>query len=101
MLNLEKIMPKDKNNYLLFGVIGAIIIALGLGVYFIFGNGHESEDSGIIPKKNSAIKRINVKEIDVALFSDPKVISLKDLKVNEPSLNELNVGQKNPFPSAK
>ena len=102
MLNLDKIKPKDKNGYLLFGVVGAIIIALGLGAYFVFSPGRESEDSDIISSKNGAvIQRINVKEIDMAFFSNPKFVNLKDLKVDEPGLNELNIGQKTPFAPAQ
>lgn len=100
MLNLETIMPRDKNKYLLFGVVGAIIIILGVVAYFVFSS--ESESENLISKKSSAIiKRINVKEIDIALFSDPKFINLKKLKLNEPGLNELNIGQKDPFSPAQ
>ena len=102
MLNLEKIKPKDKNGYLLFGVISVVIIILGLGAYFIFSPGGGSEDSNLISSENGVLlKRINVKEIDISLFSDSRFTGLKDLKINEPGLNELNIGQKNPFAPAQ
>lgn len=98
MLNLEKIKPTDKNSYLFFGIIGAIIIVLGLAAYFIFSAGGGSEADGLISRKNNALlKRTNVKEMDITLFSDPRFINLKDLNLHEPDLSELNIGQKNPF----
>ena len=102
MLNLENITPTDKNNYLLFGIIGAIIIVLSVAAYFIFSNGDGSEDDSLISSKSSTLlKRINIKEIDITLFSDFRFVNLKDLKIDEPGLNELNIGQKNPFTPAQ
>ena len=95
MLGLTTEEKKYKIYFIALGIIclGAIIFFL----FFLKGRIESGSPAGLRQSDSVGMKRIDIKQIDTEIFTDERFKELKENKVKQPSISELDIGKDNPF----
>ncbi len=91
-----KIEEKKYKIYL----IALSIICLGGIIFFLFffrGRIESKLPIGSKQPDSVKIKKIDIKQINTGIFIDEQFKELKEYKVKQPNINELDIGKDDPF----
>ena len=89
----------EEKKYKIYFIVLGIICLGGVIFSFLFFRGRI--EFGLPARSRQAdsvkIKRIDIKQINTEIFTDEEFKKLKENKVKQPSISELDIGKDDPF----